>query len=201
MNPDKNPFPSDVADKFLLRLPEGMRERLKTAAKANNRTMNSEVVARLDSSFATSGRGEAMFQLHAQGSDGRDPASIARQLEQLPSDLSTQYGLHLYNTELKVALAQLEEAREESKPLNDKLQRLLKKEDGPPGPKARAKEAVEAMRRRISELENQTEVLKQTISNIHLYRRTQGLPELRNVREVAVTVRVGGDDLPERGSW
>lgn len=49
-------YPSDMAnenptgresDKFMLRLPDGMRELLKAEAKANNRTMNSEIVSRL----------------------------------------------------------------------------------------------------------------------------------------------------------
>lgn len=45
------PFPSDVADKFLLRLPDGMRERIAEAAKANGRSMNAEIAARLEESF------------------------------------------------------------------------------------------------------------------------------------------------------
>jgi muconolactone delta-isomerase len=40
-------YPSEKADRFMVRLPDGMRDRLKEAAKANNRTMNAEVVARL----------------------------------------------------------------------------------------------------------------------------------------------------------
>ncbi len=43
--------PSDAQDKFIIRLPDGMREQLKTAAEANNRTMTAEVVARLKASF------------------------------------------------------------------------------------------------------------------------------------------------------
>lgn len=35
------------SDKFMLRLPEGMRDRLKVTAQANNRTLNAEIVARL----------------------------------------------------------------------------------------------------------------------------------------------------------
>lgn len=172
------------------RLPYPLYEKLKAVAEESNRSLNSEIVARLQSTFVPGGHGQAVIRLHAQGSDGRDPASIARQLEQIPSDLSTQYGLHLYNTELKVAQTQLEEAQEEMQPLYDKLQQLLSKEDGPEGPKMRASESVEATRRRISELTNQVEALNQTISNIHLYRKVEGLPELRNVREVSVSVRV-----------
>lgn len=38
---------ANVADGFMLRLPDGMRERIKRAAKLNNRSMNSEIVAAL----------------------------------------------------------------------------------------------------------------------------------------------------------
>jgi hypothetical protein len=48
---DKTVFPSDAADKVLVRMPNGMRDRLKEEAKANNRTMNAEIVARLSRSF------------------------------------------------------------------------------------------------------------------------------------------------------
>lgn len=36
----------------MVRLPEGMREKIRQASEANNRTMNSEIVARLEASFA-----------------------------------------------------------------------------------------------------------------------------------------------------
>jgi predicted HicB family RNase H-like nuclease len=36
------------SDQFVLRLPEGMRERIKADADANNRSMNAEIVSRLE---------------------------------------------------------------------------------------------------------------------------------------------------------
>ena len=36
----------------MLRLPEGMRDRIKAAADENNRSMNAEIIARLESSFS-----------------------------------------------------------------------------------------------------------------------------------------------------
>ena len=39
------------SDKIMLRVPDGMRERIKEAAEKNNRTMNAEIVARLQASF------------------------------------------------------------------------------------------------------------------------------------------------------
>lgn len=38
-------------DKFMLRLPDGMRDQIKAAAKENGRSMNAEIVQRLETSF------------------------------------------------------------------------------------------------------------------------------------------------------
>lgn len=39
------------SDKFVLRLPEGMRDRIKAAADQNNRSMNAEIVATLEEKY------------------------------------------------------------------------------------------------------------------------------------------------------
>lgn len=44
-------------DKFIIRLPDGMREQISEAAKANGRTMNAEVVARLKLTFELDKKG------------------------------------------------------------------------------------------------------------------------------------------------
>ncbi|MGR3823858.1 MAG: Arc family DNA-binding protein [Salipiger marinus] len=44
-------YPSRKMDQFVVRLPDGMRDRIKAAAEANNRSMNSEVVAALEEKF------------------------------------------------------------------------------------------------------------------------------------------------------
>lgn len=51
------------SEKFNLRLPDGMRERIAQAAKANNRSMNSEIVARLEASFSEGGIDELAREL------------------------------------------------------------------------------------------------------------------------------------------
>lgn len=48
MSEDRKP---QTADKYILRFPDGMRDRIAEAAKTNNRSMNAEIVARLDASF------------------------------------------------------------------------------------------------------------------------------------------------------
>ena len=39
------------AEKFIIRMPPGMRDRIKFVAKANHRSMNAEIIARLSSSL------------------------------------------------------------------------------------------------------------------------------------------------------
>lgn len=46
------------ADKYIVRFPDGMRDRIAEAAKGNSRTINGEIIARLERSFA----GEAVAE-------------------------------------------------------------------------------------------------------------------------------------------
>lgn len=45
------PAPSDLADKFMLRLPPGLKDRLAAAAKETGRSINQEIVTRLELSL------------------------------------------------------------------------------------------------------------------------------------------------------
>lgn len=49
----RDPRPSDLQDRFLVRLPDGLRGRIKDAAKRNRRPMNSEIVLVLERSFGS----------------------------------------------------------------------------------------------------------------------------------------------------
>lgn len=44
-------YPSQTQDKFVLRLPDGMRDRIKAAASESGRSMNGEIVAVLEEKF------------------------------------------------------------------------------------------------------------------------------------------------------
>ena len=46
-----NNCPSRTADKFVLRMPNGMRSRIETLAGENHRSMNGEMIIRLERSF------------------------------------------------------------------------------------------------------------------------------------------------------
>jgi hypothetical protein len=75
---------SRESDKFVLRLPDGMRDRIKLAAEANNRSMNSEILERLETSF-----GADIFESVMFGGSGGSAAQelgrtmIANRIKQL----------------------------------------------------------------------------------------------------------------------
>ncbi len=50
----KKPYPSETADRFIVRLPEGMRDRIRDAADANGRSMNAEIVHTLEKAYPAS---------------------------------------------------------------------------------------------------------------------------------------------------
>lgn len=45
--------PGRGAEQFVIRLPDGMRDQIKESAERNNRSMNAEMVARLEQSFVS----------------------------------------------------------------------------------------------------------------------------------------------------
>ncbi|MGH1571897.1 Arc family DNA-binding protein [Methylobacterium sp. P31] len=59
--------PSDIADRFQVRMPPGLRERLAAAAKANNRSANAEIVARLQASLDEHEPDDPFLRLAASG--------------------------------------------------------------------------------------------------------------------------------------
>jgi plasmid stability protein len=48
-------FSSRTADKFVVRLPDGMRERIADVARNHHRSMNSEIISRLEQSLFREG--------------------------------------------------------------------------------------------------------------------------------------------------
>lgn len=58
-------YNSRTADKFVVRLPDGLRERINEAAENNHRSMNGEIVARIDGSMDLERKYEEMRQLNS----------------------------------------------------------------------------------------------------------------------------------------
>jgi predicted DNA-binding protein len=48
---DRKPYPSETQDRFILRLPDGLRDRVAAAAEEAGRSMNAEFVRRIERSF------------------------------------------------------------------------------------------------------------------------------------------------------
>lgn len=51
MKTEDKPSNQKDSDRFIIRLPDGMRDRIAASAKESGRSMNSEVVARLQASY------------------------------------------------------------------------------------------------------------------------------------------------------
>jgi hypothetical protein len=81
--------PSDLADKMMMRLPPGMRERIADAAKVAGRSMNAEVVARLEKSFETDLSVMAMAEMVEQHED--QISTMWRDIEDLKGSVSSLY--------------------------------------------------------------------------------------------------------------
>lgn len=71
MNTEVKSYNSRNADKFVVRLPEGMRQRIAKVAKNYHRSMNSEIVSRLESSL----RSEACIQSEFAGDNQDETAA------------------------------------------------------------------------------------------------------------------------------
>ena len=55
----RKPYPSELQERFIIRMPPNMHDQLAEAARKNNRSMNAEVISRLEQSFqATGGKDE-----------------------------------------------------------------------------------------------------------------------------------------------
>jgi hypothetical protein len=80
---DEPKFPSDLADRFQVRMPPGLRSRIADAAKASNRSMNAEIVWRLENSFS-----EETFDLVEKTEKKlREVFKIAAELREVVKDL------------------------------------------------------------------------------------------------------------------
>lgn len=80
-------FPSDKLDQYIVRFPDGMRDLLKSEAEKNGRSMNAEIITRLEASLAgaTGGAGgiEQVFTHAIQALVSRQPAPPKKAIERL----------------------------------------------------------------------------------------------------------------------
>lgn len=67
-------------DQYMARLPIGMRDMLKAAAKANGRSLNSEIVHRLETWREPSKSSAGMARLEVDTTEVKEALSLVRQL-------------------------------------------------------------------------------------------------------------------------
>lgn len=82
----KLPYPSETQDRYIVRFPEGMRDKIAETAKANGRSMNAEIVARLQSSYITDDEHKAKEDAQL------DELFLARLDARLDAMLERKYG-------------------------------------------------------------------------------------------------------------
>ena len=101
-------YPSETQDRVMVRLPDGMREKLKEAAKVGKRTMNAEIVARLEFAFAVdvAVQESGWDVTHGMGSPEWIAAMVKRQ--GLRGDQSDQRSLEQRMQELEERMAVVE---------------------------------------------------------------------------------------------
>lgn len=74
---------SRTADKFVVRLPDGMRQKIADVAKNYHRSMNSEIVSRLEQSLHT----ELLFGVSADDAEENSEETCENQ-DQIATDLN-----------------------------------------------------------------------------------------------------------------
>jgi hypothetical protein len=81
--------PRALADQFTLRLPDGMRDAIAVAAKANERSMNAEILAHLQISLNHSNNSELPLERSFQDGSNRQEAAFRAELERLRMGLES----------------------------------------------------------------------------------------------------------------
>ena len=101
--------PSQTQDKFIVRLPDGMREKISEAATANKRSMTAEIVARLEWSFenadATRGHSSAtntQSEIETLRDQIRVEAMERKRLEERLAHLEKAGAPDLYHIEMRL---------------------------------------------------------------------------------------------------
>ena len=150
----------------MLRFPDGMRERLKNEAAANNRSMNAEIVARLEQSFIQPVNTDLVSEVALLRELGRSYYQLQRLVNQIRAAERTA----------TIAYEQLQRAHAESAD-TEELKRL--------------KSEYSVAHDRAWSLEAERVNLEEHLNNLHFERRLSGQPELRDVTSVQSAARVG----------
>lgn len=180
---EKPAYPSDTADKVLVRMPDGMREQLKAAAKANNRTMNAEIVARLQASFDAPVLPDIV-------SNTRPTAST--------NDLALLYEITEAQMHLQQATMNLSDAKDDAFRVSvvlERRERELRDAEEAGQDEAllavrkeaynKAQKDFKAAQRAVMDAKNDVHAKQSALSELHLRRAAEtNLPSLRAIKSI-----------------
>lgn len=105
-------YSSRTADKFVVRLPDGMREQIAEVARTHHRSMNSEIIARLEKSLASEEVAEGTVEVEAEGVLWNPCTGM---LVKYPAGIGAIQGVH-YSGDLSTVMIMIDH---ESYPLKD----------------------------------------------------------------------------------
>lgn len=87
-------YPSQMQDKFNLRFPDGMRDAIADRAKANGRSMNSEIIQILEDALqakTSDAIGEAVSFIDSKGNENHLPIDTIREVLIYAADVLRKY--------------------------------------------------------------------------------------------------------------
>lgn len=82
----KEPYPSASADRYIVRFPDGMRDRLKALATENGRSLNAEIIHRLQTTLEMDEYAEPTVK----GYEDTDSDRLNRLLERIEEMLTRE---------------------------------------------------------------------------------------------------------------
>lgn len=76
-------YPSQLAERFQIRMPDGLRDKIRAAAEENKRSMNTEIIARLEESFDPRSRANVFgVAITVSEEDRREAFILAEAIEE-----------------------------------------------------------------------------------------------------------------------
>lgn len=96
-------FPSQQQDKFVLRMPDGMRDRIKLEAEKNNRSMNAEIIALLEREYPETSvmdrllsHQQNLFRAWEKETDAKKKAALAEEIIAVKDRVDKELELHAF---------------------------------------------------------------------------------------------------------
>lgn len=179
--------PSRTAEQFVVRFPDGMRDRIAAEAKQNNRSMNAEIVARLQQSFDAPPPSASM-------SHSRTMAS--------PHDLAVLYDITEAQMRLQQATMTLGDAKDEAFRISvvlERRERELREAEEAGQDDAflsvrkdayhKVQKEFKVAQQAVMAAKNDVHAKQAALSELHMRRATEtNIPDPRNLQTMTASV-------------